>query len=176
MECYKSPLFDHDRYMLNADLLLDETDEKYTIYSKDINIPDGFSVKEYICSVYKPLAQSEEGEGEGTYDDEIDELFKKSDFVGDVKVLGVINEGITHNGDTYKCVVDDLYKGDNLITDEEDGTVLLVIKKEKIETGNTYIIGFNQVSEYSLIYTQSTENSVFSENEERIRDYFEKHQ
>ncbi len=173
MECYKSTLFDHDRYILNSDLLLDETDGKYTMYSKDIDIPEGLSAKEYICSIYSSSSKNEKIKDDIVYDNEIDEFFEESDFIGCVNIVTLINEGITHNGDTFKCIVDELYKGEKLITDEEDGTILLVIKKGNVEVGNKYIIGFNQVSEYSLIYTQSTEKAVFRENDEKIINHFE---
>ena len=93
----------------------------------------------------------------------------ESDYVGRVKILELVNEGKTHNGNVYRCSVESLSKGDDLNT-YDDGTVLIVILKNTVETDNSYIIGFSSVDEGSLIYTQSTDASVYDIDDERIFD------
>ena len=96
-------------------------------------------------------------------------MMGESEYVGTVKILELVNEGKVHNGNVYRCSVESLSKGSNLNT-YDDGTVLIVILKNTVEVGNSYIVGFSPADKGSLIYTQSTDTGVYDINDERISD------
>ena len=47
----------------------------------------------------------------------------------------------------------------------EDGRILLVLRKDQVEIGETYIIGFDAIDDVSVIYIQSTETSIYKYSE-----------
>lgn len=169
MEKKQSVMYDHDRYMLAADVFLCENNNEYSLYSKAIDIPAETTVKEYICSVYNSVPHPVVVNVPVTYDNEIQEMVGESEYVGVVKILELVNESKVHNGNVYKCTVEALSKGSNLNT-YEDGTILMVILKNTVEIDNNYIIGFSPVDEGSLIYTQSTKTSVYNVSNELMSE------
>ena len=78
-----------------------------------------------------------------------------------------------HNGNTYRCTVESLAKGTGLNT-YDDGTILLVIMKDTVEVGETYIIGFSPVEENSRVHMQTTVNGVFEDSSELLNDISER--
>ena len=169
MEKKQSVMYDHDRYMLAADVFLCENNNEYSLYSKAIDIPAETTVKEYICSVYNSVPHPVVVNVPVTYDNEIQEMVGESEYVGVVKILELVNESKVHNGNVYKCIVESLSKGSNLNT-YDDGTFLMVILKNTVEIDNNYIIGFSPVDEGSLIYTQSTKTSVYNVSNELMSE------
>ena len=49
--------------------------------------------------------------------------------------------------------------------------MLIVILKDRVSVGESYIIGFNKVDENSLIYTQSTNASVIEYQDEKYEEF-----
>lgn len=170
MECFTSLMYDHNRYMLNADLLLNETDKEYSMYSRPIDIPDGVLLKDYIYDVYNTIPHQKDIHMDVIYDNEYDEMIEKSDYIGKVTILGLELEGRVHNGNTYKCRVESLVKGDS-INKYDDGSVLIVLLKDRVSVGESYIIGFNKIDEESLIYTQSTKTGVYNYQDEKYEEF-----
>lgn len=160
MEKNQSVMYAHDRYMRTADIFLCEDTNEYTLYAQPIDFPDDMSVKEYINSLHQSVVSTSMNSSETSYQNNIEEMVVKSEFVGEVKIQELVNESKVHNGNTYRCVVESLSKGDNLNT-YNDGTILIVILKNTVEVNNTYIIGFSPVDEGSLIYTQTTDYAVY---------------
>ncbi len=160
-------MYEHDRYMLSADVFMSETDKEYSMYSQPIDIPAKTSIKDYICAIYNSVPHPTIQDTVVSYKNDIEEMVGESPFVGVVKILGLANEGLVHNGNVYKCSVESLLKGKTLNT-YEDGTILLVIQKNKVDINKEYIIGFYPADENSLIYTQTTLNSIHDVNNELL--------
>lgn len=172
MEKMQSVMYDHDRYMLSTDVFLSEEDNEFSLYSQSVDVPSGTSVKDYICSIYNSVSHPVAANTFAAYKNEVEEMVGESEFVGTVKILELVNEGKVHNGNTYRCVVESLSKGSNLNT-YEDGTILMVILKNTAEVNSSYVIGFSPVSEESLIYTQTTDTSVYAVNDELLAEISE---
>ncbi len=172
MEKITSILYDHDRYMLTTDVLINIADNEYTMYSKPIDIPVGTSIKDYICSIYNSVPHPTLQDEVTSYKNEVYEMVGESSYVGIVKILELVNEGKVHNGNTYRCIVESLSKGSNLNT-YGDGTILLVILKNTVELNKSYIIGFSPVGENSLIYTQTTSTSVYDVSDKLLNSISE---
>ena len=172
MEKMQSVMYDHDRYMLSTDVFLSEEDNEFSMYSRSVDVPSGTTVKDYICSIYNSVSHPIVANASTSYKNEVDEMVGESAFVGTVKVVELVNEGKVHNGDTYTSGVESLAKGRNLNT-YEDGTILMVILKNTVEINGSYVIGFSPVSEESLIYTQTTDTSVYAVNDELLTEISE---
>lgn len=169
MEKKQSVMYDHDRYMLAADVFLCENNNEYSLYSQSIDIPTETAVKDYICSIYNSIPHPAVVNVPVSYENEIQEMVGESEYVGTVRILELVNEGKVHNGNVYRCAVESLSKGSNLNT-YDDGTILIVILKNTVEIDNNYIIGFSPVDEGSLIYTQSTDTSVYNVSNELMSE------
>lgn len=169
MEKNQSVMYDHDRYMLAADVFLCENNNEYSLYSQSIDIPTETAVKEFICSIYNSVSHPAVVNVPVSYENEIQEMVGESEYVGTVRILELVNEGKVHNGNVYRCTVESLSKGSNLNT-YDDGTILIVILKNTVEIDNNYIIGFSPVDEGSLIYTQSTDTSVYNVSNELLSE------
>lgn len=147
--------------MLDTDVFLCENNNEYSMYSQSIEVPTETAVKDYICSIYNSVSHPAVANIPVSYENEIQEMVGESEYVGTVRILELVNEGKVHNGNVYRCTVESLSKGSNLNT-YDDGTILIVILKNTVEIDNNYIIGFSHVDEGSLIYTQSTDTSVYN--------------
>lgn len=160
MESVDSIFYDHTRYILNAELLLNETDKEYYMYSKYIDPPTGEAIKDYILEIYNSASHHSVKVDDTVYESDFDEMIAESDYIGKVTVLELVSEGRVHNGNTYRCNVEKLAKGRDL-NRYDDGSILMVILKNSVNVGDTYIIGFDQVDDNSLIYTQAVKTSVY---------------
>lgn len=167
-ERFQSVLCDHDRYMLNADVLLCEGTKEFTMYSQPLDIPDETNIKDYIRSVYSSVPHPAAAVPV-SYENETAEMLGESAYIGTVNILELVNEGKVHNGNVYRCSVESLSKGEDLNT-YDDGTVLIVILKNTVEVGGSYIVGFSPASEHSLIYHQATATSVYPVSDELLSE------
>lgn len=173
MEKTESIMYEHDRYTMYPSLMLCESDQEYTLYSQSIEIPDNMSVKEYILSLTNSAGLQSTTENTVVYQDSIDEMIGMSEYVGTVRIVELYFESEGHNGNTYRCTVESLAKGTGLNT-YDDGTILLVIMKDTVEVGETYIIGFSPVEENSRVHMQTTVNGVFEDSSELLNDISER--
>ena len=166
METYESVMYDHTRYMVTTDILLCESTNEYTMYSTPISWPDDITFREYIMSIDVPNNQDSM---HTEYSNDIEALWGESEFVGLIEIVELKSEGKVHTGNTYRITVNELFKGENLNT-YDDGTILLVILKNTVEVGNTYLAGFTPVNENSLIYNQATDTSVIIPTDENLAE------
>lgn len=166
MEAYESVMYDRTRYMITTDILLCEDTNVYTMYSTPISWSDDITFREYIMSMCIPNNQDSM---HIEYSNDIEALWGESEFVGLIEIVELKSEGKVHNGNTYRATVNELFKGENLNT-YDDGTILLVILKNTVEVGNTYLAGFTPVNENSLIYNQTTDTSVIIPTDENLAE------
>ncbi len=171
MERQQSLFYDHDRYMLNADVLLCESSKEYRMYDQSIDLPAETSMRDYVISVYNSVPHPASVSAPVAYENELSEMVGESAYVGVVYILEMEIEGV-HNGNSYRCSVESLSKGSNLNT-YGDGTILMTILKGKVEVGHRYIIGFSPAdkdSVGSLVYVQSTVTSVYDVSDELMSE------
>ena len=157
------PVYEHDRYMIMCDTLFCESTGKYMRYGEPVEVPvEGMTIREYVCSIYNVYAQPIGIEAPAVdYENEVAEMTGEAAYVGIVNIQSLFSEGKVHNGNVYRCTVESLSKGGELNT-YDDGTILLTVTKDTVEVGKSYIIGFSPATdEYSLIYRQQTDASVY---------------
>ena len=166
MEKSESIMYEHDRYMLSADVCICLSDGKYTLYSENIDISRDITMEDYVCELRgNSKVENVEVKKEKIYANEIDEIIGESDFIGVVKILSLEVEGLVHNGNTYKCEITSLIEGTKEIYTLPDGSILMTIIKNTVNVGDSYIIGFSPVGEVSVIYMQTSKNSVLEFND-----------
>lgn len=171
---HQSIMYDHDRYINVTNLMLNESDKKYTLYSEDILFSEFNSFADYLLS-FRSVAFTVDDQDVKTYADVEQELALVSEFIAELSIEALYLEGVVHNGNTYVCSIVELHKG-NVQDTCEDGTILVVIKKNTVEIGERYVVGFSQVDEHSVIYSQSTEDGVVPVGDDRLNkiiDYLE---
>lgn len=159
LEKQESLMYDHDRYMQTADLVLCEENNEYTMYSQQIEIPEYATIIGYIRSLPNK-STSIEIDYDNVYEENNDEKAEDPIYAGEVTILSLEIEGIVHNGNTYKCSVNNLTQGQNLNA-YEDGTILIVILKNTVQVGSTYFMEFSPVAKDSLIYTQISKDEIY---------------
>lgn len=167
LERWQSIMYDHDRYMrIDNDLFMCEDDNEYILNSQVIEVPEGMEIKDYICSVYNSVSHPEV-EVPPVYESELEEMVGESAFIGVVKILSLVNEGKTSNGNLYKVRVESLLKEEVRLN---KWSVSIKIFKDTVEIGKSYIIGFCPVDEHSLIHTQTTRTGVYEVNDEILAE------
>ncbi len=138
----------------------------YLMYGEEVSSPDGQPFADYLCALWEQVgtaAQPAEASESISYETDAEEIAAEADFIGYVTIQSLDHEG-EMNVDVFVATVTELYKGGDLNTCS-DGTILLSLKKGAAEVGETYFIAFDQVDEYSVIYTQTTLTSVIAADE-----------
>lgn len=169
MEKYESILYDHDRYMIAGDLYLCEKEQEYTLYSENISIPEGMTMREYILTLADPENRQTATKNTVKYDDPMEKMAAESQYIGIIEIIALEVEGKVHNGNTYRCRAESLIKGSNMNT-YGNGTFLLTLMKGTVNVGESYMIGFSPADgSTSLIYVQATEDSVMAASDENVK-------
>lgn len=166
LEKHTSIMYDHDRYLTIGDLLLNQDTGQYTLYSQELDFSPA-DLTDYICSVHSQIETVSTGDSSVTsdsYDNAVEEMVRCADYVGEVTIDALEAEGSVHNGNTYRCSVENLYSGESLVTDE-DGSVLIVLQKDSVQIGESYIVGFSSVDDGSIIYMQETLTSIYDSSD-----------
>ncbi len=101
----------------------------------------------------------EEEEPSYTTAEDIPTIIEESDYLLEVQITGMMGEGIVHDGVTYFCKVLDVLQGGTLVTAAND-TIYIVFMKDSVQLNETYIVMVNQAGEQSLLFTQSSLNSI----------------
>lgn len=160
LEKRSSIMYDHDRFLVSTDIIMNADKEQYHMYSEELRFPNTMSVKEYIMSIFNSHPHEKEEKTKPQYSNSKDEMYGESEYVGIVKINSLYNEKKTDNSNIYVCSVISLSKGEKYNA-YEDGTILLSLMKGLVEVGSSYLIGFNPVDKDSLVYIQSTKEGVF---------------
>jgi len=151
---------DYPHFTLVSDIFIPVSDtRKSTMYGKAI---EGFDAKNDVNAVKNLVASAKAPKPQQkfyTTATELPDILNESDFVMEVKIVetGVL-EG-QHNGNTYTCEPLNILKG-KLVDTDPDGTFWGVFIKGSVKEGDTYLVMVNQLGEYSLMYSQSSLNSV----------------
>lgn len=169
-----SIMFPHDRYVTGAQLFICPEDNVYSMYSSPIQTAEGKDFVDYLSELpnaYAPSTVTAAAE----YGSAMEKAVSEAGFTAKVSVDGLYFEGEIHNGNTYLCSIDEIYKGGELVY-REDGKILLVMLKNTVEVGKKYIVCFSQVGPDSLVYEQQTIDSVYEASDDaemQIKAYLE---
>lgn len=153
------------RYISPASENMFPVDGPYTMYGDEVEIPDDMDFISYVEFIYDELHEGEvndtnilSNEPAVIYNSTEDEIVGESQFIGYVTVNEMVFETESYTN-TYVCTVSKLLKGQNLSV-RPDGTIFMALTKGLVQEGEQYLIGFNQVDVNSLVYSQSTLESV----------------
>lgn len=164
-------MYDYDRYYINGCVYINPNEEIYTQYDEPLQFDAKTNIIDYIADVRKNAVKDTQiytkEQEVVVYNTAAEEMVAESTHVGIVKVADLFVESTQHNGNVYTCYVEELFTENELNT-YDDGSILLVLLKGSVEIGEEYLIGFYPASEYSLIYTQTTLESIMENNEENI--------
>ncbi len=156
-------MYDYDRYIIAGDIFIFPEEEIFTQYGEDIVLENGGNVIEYIVEASEKIPVTEEK----VYLNSFEETANEAYHIGIVKINRLYSEGIYHNGNVYTCRVKKLFT-ENELNKDKDGSIMLVLLKGSVEIGKEYLVGFDPASEYSIIYSQTTRESIFEPTEENI--------
>ena len=93
LEKHQSIMYDHDRYLVATDLLLNADKDEYMMHSEKISIPDDIDIKDYILSVYDSVPHEIVKKMVPTeYSDPKEEMFAESRYVGQITIEKLFNE------------------------------------------------------------------------------------
>ena len=158
-----SVLYPELRYYMVGDVRLDLTSGDYSLGGKTVELPFDLPLADYVLSyVDQPGIIEPE---EKTYGNAINELIGESDYVAFIIVDDLLVEGINGPTNTYYCSIEKELGQTPVSQKMEDGRILLVLRKDQVEIGETYIIGFDAIDDVSVIYIQSTETSIYKYSE-----------
>lgn len=164
-------MYDYDRYIITGCVYINLNEKIYTQYDEPIQFDAKTNIIDHIASIYSSITKDTQistNEQELViYNSATEEMVAESTHVGIVKVAELFVESTQHNGNVYTCYVEELFTNNALDT-YEDGSILLVLLKGSVEIGEKYLVGFYPASEGSLIYTQTTLESILENNEENI--------
>ncbi|WP_349948403.1 hypothetical protein ABFV83_08200 [Lacrimispora sp. BS-2] len=122
-----------------------------------------------IKSLSKSTSATDGGKTTYTESTDMKTIVSEADLVLEVSIEDLKVEGLVHNGNTYTCDVTDIIKGDSL-QKGEDGKILVTFLKGSVEIGGKYVVAVNRVGKDSIIYTQSSKNSVISVDDNKLLD------
>ena len=165
----QSPVYPHDRYWQSgAYQYFSPEEELYvcgTTAFQPVEIPDGSSFEDYLMDLHRRYHV--EGDPLPVYHSFMEEFLGKSDYIALVKV-GEPRTGIsTHNGLVYACEIRELLKGEDLFV-QKDGLTDIVLLKDAVTPGESYVIGFVRRDETADYYIQSLKDSILPATEEEI--------
>ncbi len=171
MEKTESVLLDHDRFMTAGEVIFDITEENYTMYGEELNITYNEIMDQIRETKGEFIPETKE---QKAYADIYEEMIELSPIIATVSILQLEMEVDTHNGNVYTAEIQQYLKGE-AVNSRADGTISLVLLKGSVEVGKTYIIGFESPEEGSVVYVQSTKNSVMDlEQQDKIQSLLEK--
>lgn len=160
---YDSILYPELRYYMVGDVKLDLTSGRYSLGGKTFELPSDLPLADYVLSyVEQPGIIEPE---EKTYDNATDELIGESDYIAVIIVDDLLVEGTNGPTNTYYCSIVKEMGLRRVSQKMEDGRILLVLRKDQVKIGETYIIGFDAIDDVSVIYIQATESSVIEYSE-----------
>ena len=97
--------------------------------------------------------------------EDLPRTMEDSDYIAMVTIDSV-EDNEPENLTVYRAFVKEMLRSQDDLTTMEDGSILLSMQKDALEPGETYVIGFYQAGEKSIIYGQTSEDSIIRGQEE----------
>jgi len=175
LERTESLFYDHPRYLIISGIYIPITDttKEITMDNKPI-LDDGNrilnrnNISQYIKDKGRSILNSpiihDNRDIPFTTADALPEIIDNSDYVMEISVKDMVVEGRIGNSNTYICSVINVLKGGFLDTH----FIWISFLKEEVETGGTYTVMVNRLGRDSLIYVQSSKNSVVPADNIRV--------
>ncbi|RXZ79209.1 hypothetical protein EBB07_23815 [Paenibacillaceae bacterium] len=177
MEKNDSLFYEHVRYMLVTNIFIPlKNIQGSTMYEQSIAVKDedtlnsNDKINNYVKGIKNSSKNIFTPDKEGasyTESDDMKTIVSEADLVLEVTIEDLKVEGLVHNGNTYTCDVSDIIKGDSL-EKGEDGKILVTFLKGSVEVSGKYVVMINKVGEDSIIYTQSSKNSVIPVDDKKL--------
>jgi len=170
MEENDSLFYENIRYLLVTDIYIPINNmNQSTMYGEAIIIDGTQKLTEYgdmrsfiNNAVDKSMLNKLNQKSAYIKSEKIDVIVSESDLILEVIIEDIEIEGILHSGNTYVCKVLDILKGKDILITDEYGNILTTLLKESVNVGDKYILSLNKIVDTSIIYTQSSKNSVMS--------------
>lgn len=164
-----SLFYEYPHYGFYADVYIPVNDtSKSTIQGRPLEEVSGLNIsaiKTLIQNTNAKMSDSTQNEQNYTTATDLPTILQETDLVLEVKVTELFVESEYANSNTYYCDVLNVLKGGSVTKSEERGDIMITLMKGSVEIGETYVVLVNQVGEDSLIYTQSSTNSVIPSND-----------
>jgi hypothetical protein len=160
---------EYEYYYVPSNFIYFPEQGPYLLYEQEVTPPEGTSFADYLIS----LATFVEDEStqisvtEGATPAQI--MVEEAQFVAYVTVVELESENA--RTDSYRCKPQTVLKGENLLLDEE-GMLELVVAKDSVTVGETYLVAFDQVDE-SIISVQKTADSVIPSEDAALQQEVE---
>ncbi|MBQ4624197.1 MAG: hypothetical protein IJB51_06610 [Clostridia bacterium] len=156
-----SPFYDHPRYQVTNDLFLHEGSGTFTLNGEPITLPEGNDLRSYV------LERKGDAPEIPTYETAAAEMVAESEVIAKVTVLSLEEEALVHVGARYQCKIEALYK-DTTGLMAVGGTPKLMLRRDMVEVGESYILGVSRPNETSLFFSQATRESILEPTEEAL--------
>ncbi len=168
-ERYSSQFTIHDEYGVSAQLYLCPAEEKYTLFDEPLSWPEEQTFQEYILALHDTYGKETEEKSEIPDDWNVYEKVKgEADFIVLVTVdaISVEHESENRLSNAYSCALQEILVGDEKkLNFFGDGSLAIVMFKDQVEVGKTYICGISPVEKTSAIYLQTSREALFSREE-----------
>lgn len=166
LEEMEPTIFDDElKYIPPASENMFPVDGPYTMYGAEVSLPDDMDFISYVEYLYDDLHNdlmeteiNTLSDDSKAYENTEAELIGEAEFIGYVTIGEMVYESEFYTN-TYICTVDELLKGQDLSV-KSDGTVFIALAKDAVQSGATYLIGFNPADINSVIYSQATLDSI----------------
>ncbi|MBR4866563.1 MAG: hypothetical protein IKU11_07730 [Clostridia bacterium] len=156
-----SPFYDHPRYQVTNDLFLHEGSGTFTLNGEPITLPEGNDLRSYV------LERKGDAPEIPTYETAAAEMVAESEVIAKVTILSLEEEALVHVGARYQCKIEALYK-DTTGLMAVGGTPKLMLRRDMVEVGESYILGVSRPNETSLFFSQATRESILESTEDAL--------
>lgn len=171
LDRYSNAAFEHDKYVPTCytSFLCEDTGE-YTLYGEAVKLPEKQDIRDYICAVRTEAGIDDTKETEAAvYGDIYEQTAGESDCVAVFRIMYYSNDGAA-GSELWRAEAEEILLG-SLPDRYEDGSVELILPKRSVKEGGQYVIGVDQLDEYSRIYSLSVKGAVF-DAEAEIKELF----
>ena len=148
---FESLFLEYARYFLVNDIHIPCSDTKSAVMNGSPLDITG-DVKSTIKNIANANGYSEEDKRDIYRTENLETVVKECDAIIEVRVLGVVAEGILHNGTTYTCeYIDSLTTSE--VPVNPDNNLFVVSFRDSLIEGNTYYLTVSVGDSSSIVYT-----------------------
>jgi len=166
-----SLFYDHPRYSFISNIFIPVSDKSdaVSMNGKPIKVKDDSLSQDTVANYLKSTGKSKSNSAQVrksidipfTTATDLSDIIPSSDYIMEVTVKNLIVEGVVHNGNTYACDIISVLNGGTPTTNDSN-EILVTFLKGSVKLGGSYIVMLNQLGDDSVIYVQSSKNSVIS--------------
>jgi len=169
LERLDSLFYDHPRYLFVSDVFIPISDKTANIFINGESIAatgHGVLSSDNVNQYLRNSGRSKPNHFHIRKDKDIpfttatdlSEIIASSDYVMEITVIDMVVEGTIANSNTYSCDIANVLKGST----PTEKYIWVTFLKNSVNIGEKYIVILNRLGDDSLIYAQSSKNSVIS--------------